>query len=438
MSNYVFYQMKLTALSPLAIGSGENANTDHDVIRDGSGEPFIPASSLAGVLRDMLPKDDADKLFGALSANASRIIVGDAFSLDTLKTGVTVRDSVALDEYKVARKGMKFDREIVEAGGEYEAILELPNKIESHAKDGSNDNTDYAALLDSLLSRAIRDGISVGAKTTRGYGRLAVKVKKVEKSGGDWYKFDPYCEDSWKSAATIHAASETDSNITTYTMQLKLKDALSIRSYDIEAVHGEDETAPDFTATVNSSGRPVIPGTSWAGAFRHRYAQFIEGADGAKEKAVRALFGWVNPKKKDAVNQTEERSADTQNSDKQEDVIQRSRITFSETVFEEGSYHIKQITRTAISRFSGGASDSALYTENTCYGGTGKMKICVKDITEEEKKLLEYCILDLHNGFLSIGGLGSVGRGLFEVTGLSINGKAYKVGEEGFTDAKQS
>lgn len=49
----------------------------------------------------------------------------------------------------------------------------------------------------------------------------------------------------------------------------------------------------------------------------------------------------------------------------------------------------------------------------------------LKGIEEAEKCriIIAAVLCDLHNGYLSIGGLSSVGRGIFEVTEMKLNGK---------------
>ena len=78
----------------------------------------------------------------------------------------------------------------------------------------------------------------------------------------------------------------------------------------------------------------------------------------------------------------------------------------------------KVLTRNAIDRFSGGAIDKGLFTEKTYYDGRTTLRISFTDkheLTENAAKTLAACITDLHYGFLSIGGLTAVGRGLFRI-----------------------
>lgn len=65
----VYYQLKLSQISPLRIGNGENDISDNDLMCDSRGIPFIPGSSMAGVLREKYEKlggKDPEKLFGII------------------------------------------------------------------------------------------------------------------------------------------------------------------------------------------------------------------------------------------------------------------------------------------------------------------------------------------------------------------------------------
>ena len=67
----VYYQLKMYQKSPLRVSSGDNEFTDSDLMLDGRGCPFIPGSSVAGVLRELcrtripsLSDKDIRTLFG--------------------------------------------------------------------------------------------------------------------------------------------------------------------------------------------------------------------------------------------------------------------------------------------------------------------------------------------------------------------------------------
>ena len=55
---HLYYKLVLKQMSPLRISTGDAEETDSDILKDKRGLPFVPGSSVAGVLRSML---DADK-----------------------------------------------------------------------------------------------------------------------------------------------------------------------------------------------------------------------------------------------------------------------------------------------------------------------------------------------------------------------------------------
>ena len=87
---------------------------------------------------------------------------------------------------------------------------------------------------------------------------------------------------------------------------------------------------------------------------------------------------------------------------------------------------MKVITRNSVDRFTAGTKDGALYTERTCYNGSCELDVFIRksDLTEAEKKASYLCavICDLNRGYLAVGGLTSVGRGMFTVENITING----------------
>ena len=71
----IYYKIELTADSSLTIGSGNDVISDHDVIVDNNGSPFIPATGIAGALRAHISKtfgdDSAVDIFGKIAKNNS-------------------------------------------------------------------------------------------------------------------------------------------------------------------------------------------------------------------------------------------------------------------------------------------------------------------------------------------------------------------------------
>lgn len=395
--NRRYYSFTTVLVSPLSLSSGLNENTDSDVLLDSRELPYIPATSIAGVLASRLDENDKKRLYGKIGRNGdneqSHIIFYDAQHTGQ-KATVTVRDSVAL-ENKVGKDGAKFDFEIVEPGAQFKTYIELDDTV------SDDDEALFLRQLAALNSGILR----FGRKTTRGYGQVKLNgVKRIAFTDSmKWLDFDMYDDGCWAGAEDI-ALKETSDDTDIIKLKLKLKSALSIRAYTTELPKGTDKNnPPDYKYLSikkddkHPNGIPVISGTTWAGAFRDRFTQFTD-------KATRdELFGYVEQGTKKT---------------------QKSKITFSESVFEDGSFEEKSITRNSIDRFSAATNDGALYTELTVFGGSTELTVTLPNGTDKNQKAAVLAaIADLHNGFMAIGGLTSVGRGLFEVETLSFNGE---------------
>ena len=394
MKRHVYYRIEMQLASPLSVGSGRNESTDHDVVRGKDGKPYIPASSIAGVFRHALENDKSlqNDIFGMISGNKSqnsKIIFYDGLLASECVT--SERDSVKL-EGKVGVDGAKFDMQVVETGATFVSFLELADQTETIDKQ-----------IDQMLYKLQVGVLRFGSKTSRGYG--TVKISQLKKAVFDldqssqldsWLDFDPYDDASWRNINT-HTLGEYYTGFMKITLKLKQKGALSIREYSTDvSINGD--TLPDYKhITLHDDDETgIVPGTSWAGAFRARYQEF------AGQEETDVLFGFVKEKSKNSSTQ-------------------KSRIIFSESQIERGTW--KTITRNSIDRFTATTKDAALYTERTLYNGETVLDIMVtEDITDKEKAILGAIILDLHHGFLSVGGLTSVGRGMFEIIGLTVNG----------------
>lgn len=384
-----YYKLVMQLKSPLSLGSGISDNTDSDVLLDSRGNPFIPATSLAGVIRHSLDVERAEELFGEIKndGHASSIIIYDAVYIEEKgKEGkISVRDSVKLID-KVAEDMGKFDFEVVETGAKFVGYIELVDC------DEYDDDTILEAIEKINLGL-----LRFGHKTSRGYGIVGIVQcqKQVFKEIDQWLDFDLFDENHWNNAEKITLRS--DLGITKITLSLKQRQcsAVSIRSY-ATAPSRKNDVAPDYVQLSLQDSTPVIPGTSWAGVFRERFTEFTD------EETCKELFGYIEKNKKDGIKK-------------------KSAIYFDESMILNAERKI--ITRNSIDRYTCGTNDGALYMEETVYNGNTELNILItKGQNSEVYSALMAVIADLDNGLLSVGGLSSIGRGLFTVEKLMVNG----------------
>lgn len=419
-----YYKIKFTLKSPLAIGDGSNYTTDRDIVRDSKGVPYIPASAIAGVSRAVFLKNEklVNKYFGKVDINTdatnsikikteeSKIIFYDAKMSDKIDYHLSVRDSVALDNYKTAIDGAKFDMEVLEPGVEFTTYIEQ-NVYEDSEKD----------IAREIAYWWLQNKIYLGGKVMRGYGAISdvsIYEKKFStyEDVSTWLSFDMYNEDCWANASEVVCDKICDDGMVSVLLKLKQNSGISIRKYTTKCSEDNGETMPDSEQLVihlNGDDMPVIPGTSWAGAFSHRMKELIP------ECIENDFFGSVVKNK--GKNKNKENNDKNGKQDKNKKI--RSKIRFGETQLKGAK--TKVMTRNAIDRFSGGTANQALFTEKTYYGGKGDLKIEIKKecLSENVEKALAAAITDLHMGFLAVGGLTAIGRGLFKVEEININEK---------------
>lgn len=431
-----FLKIRFHAAAPMIVGSGMARNTDNDVARDSRGLPYIPGSAVAGVIRDALKGSgapeisrylgDAENIAGtreefqrAPRITESRLVFYDA-TMDPEyrdKYRVSVRDGVGLNKFKNVKRGAKFDLEVLEPGVEFVTYAE--QNVESE------DDLDYLPyIVTALMSRPV----SFGAKSTRGYGRISdLQFRRMdfdftgdprdkEHSAREYLDFNMYDDKSWKNAEPVDGnVSRNDvDGVCILRLGLQLTGGISIRKYTA-AVNSKVEHLDFQQLTVRDVKTdkeiPVVPGTSWAGAFRHQIERLSPGAsvyhgsgNNGEDKIEHNYFGLV--------------SGDTK---------ERSDIYFSESQIRGGSDKI--LSRSSIDRFTGGAANGALFTEQVHYGGSTELEITFHrphasgGYTSDFLSTFAAACADLHEGILPVGGETSIGRGVFRIT--DINGKPF-------------
>lgn len=409
----IYYYIRFKLESPLSVGNGDDNLTDHDCIRNSNGDLFIPATSIAGVFSHYLNEEQRN-LFAPKSNNEylqSPYFISDAI-LTSSNVNMSIRDGVKLTENKTAEKSAKYNFEVIETGAEFDFRIELT------IRDG--DNADKMKKIVDILLNGFNSGeIVLGLKSKRGYGKVSlirVYKKSFDNDIDSLLKFNKYNVKNYDEY--ILKQENLNKNFDYLEVELEQIGGLSIRRYSSKAGEADFEH-------IKSNGTPVIPGTSWAGLIRgqvERYVNLIENQFNTKlDVNLDHWFGREKQKNSEAV---------------------ASNIIVEESIIE----HSKEITltRNKIDRFSGGASNRALFTEKAVFNGTTKLGIKIKkgitykdnELQEDSTKSTEYSkvennskivglialvLKDIDNGLIALGGQTSVGRGIFKIQSCKLN-----------------
>ncbi|NKQ37377.1 MAG: hypothetical protein HF973_17395 [Chloroflexi bacterium] len=419
-------------------GSETEGSTDMPLLYDAKDrrKPLLTGASIAGALRNYLreyekgyrwqedhtaeEKSWAEMLFGHLheqkpqQANTERrerssvhswLMVDDALGQfpDTgdpteFRDGVTIDPKTRTVQLDKNKKGKKFDLELLSAGTVFPISFELwinEDETNSHLLEA------FAIALHGLETGEI----GLGMRKRRGYGRCHVTGWQLSRYKMDdpaqivgWLTHDPANNQDFQpdiytlldvqpsisrkgKAFDIHAAFTLDGS-------------LFIRSYGNEK---NEADAVHLQSWRNGQEKPVLSGTSLAGALRARalkIANTLDKAEKAKD-IIASLFGGES---KDAVGL---------------ETLQSSRLLVRETTIEHGVTDLVQ-NRVSIDRFTGGARDTALFNEQPVWGKP-ETRITVDlrllNPTDADIGLLLLLLKDLWTGDLPLGGESSVGRG---------------------------
>lgn len=400
----IYYYVRMELLSPISIGNGDDLLTDHDCLRNSKGVPFIPGTSLAGVFSHYL-SDEMLALFTPKIGDEykqSPYYISDAnIVLDDKKRNVStsIRDGVKLKPDKIAEDGAKFDFEIVESSTKFDFRIEVI--VRDH------DNIDKMKKVVDVILHGLNSGeILLGYKSKRGYGKVKiedVKIKEFTKNSlEEMLLFDKYQMDKYDQYSIPDIDNENKYDY----MQVHLRQVggISIRKYSATA--GE----VDFEH-VTSNGKPVIPGTSWNGLIRRQIAEYLD--DDIISNCCVKINDWFGEvKKRDTTGRA-------------------SNIIIEESIIQDAKRI--QITRNKISRFSAGVSNRALFSEVSYFNGDTVLGIKVKKSIEEDPDnsriigLISLVIKDIDNGFIALGGQTAIGRGLFKVLKVTLNGNEFNL-----------
>lgn len=405
----IYMKGDLELMSPLIIGSGEDENTDIDVIRDWEGTPFIPGTSLAGAFRHYLTenymngKTIADQIFGERSklSKLSLFLFYDAVLKS--KANVLIRDGVHLDysTKTVVSKDIdqfsKYDFEILEAGQQFQFRMEAMRR--------NNSNTtanEFKDLIFTFLDSLQNEKISVGAKTRRGFGVLKLTNEQIlildmskPEIAKQWLTFD------WNSFTGNTNVPDLKKGILNSLNNIEeIKVTFNI-PYSILIRYYSEEYRNVDSSHISSNGKSIVPGTSWNGAIRHAAHQILLDL-GANETKIETL-------EKDLFGYAAEKDANSH----------ASNLTVKESVINNG-IELLTYTRNKVDRFTGGVVDAALFDEMPYYNGNVSLDINLK-LKDKEKEawkigLIKLAIRDIGTGIQPVGGDANIGRGILELS----------------------
>lgn len=439
--------------TPIAIGTGrEDIVTDAPVVRDVNGLPYIPATSLTGVIRHALRigKEDKNVVFGYHDKNGgqgSRLILTDAVMIGEEGNAMDGICNIPNDDFyshyieknvrqhvRITDKGVadterygKFDNEVVYKGTRFVFEMELlSDEIEVE---------DFENSLNQLYDETFR----IGGGTRCGYGKL--KVKKREQVTLDmmdakdrraYLKKSSSLSSPWEFENARVLGEERTSASTGWTKyELKLE-PLDFMLFGSGMGDDEADNTPmtDIVVEWNEQGKPcfskqktLIPATSVKGALAHRTAYHFNKrkgifAENLKSKEERNKYvGGCN----DAVQALFGASVD----DVANKRGKRGNVILSDVIQHE--VETKVFHHNKIDYFTGGTIDGALFQEKSIWG-KGKsyeLEILVDNnalADEDVKWAFEQSLKDLCEGLLPLGGVTGRGNGVF-VRKLNKNGE---------------
>lgn len=447
--------------SPLLIGSGENDwITDIKTVCDSNGYPYIPGTSLAGVLRDRLEEIYdaglvAELLGTADSTGQSLLNIADV-KLPQAK--LVERDGVAIDNLTgSAIDGAKFDYQLVERGAKGLLQIEVTLRrvhLESCAV--------YEEALQTICELLLQ-GVSVGAMSAKGLG-------KVKASSAGYYKFDFQAQGGtgyakWKKYLSVYnklAQAALENDRITWLLELEKElgaadyqavatapivkeDNLVLEAYFdlssalflkeeglnqevaallLKAAKPKDDTSAQEEKTnltgsqMKSLENFVIPGTSWKGVLR-----------GKAYKLLRKIAGKID-------NEASCNTLLEKLMGKSE--TRRSRLKIAETYIDKQALVLKPQTRNRIDRLTGATQKGALFVDVPAWKASEKtdlvkLQLEIENCQDAEAGLMLLLLRELWLGRLPLGGGKGIGRGVLKGTKAELNykGKKYTLGKDG-------
>lgn len=432
----------LQAATPLSISSGEESiMTDSLILLDVNNLPYIPGTTLAGVIRhivesknksvaeDIFGYHEGDKSHGSSILFTDAKIVGPDGVVDGIKAidfndefyslykYLPIRQHTRITDKGAVMKGAKFDEQIIPKGTRFCFEIELIG------------NEEQKNMLPELLKIISSKSFRIGGGSRSGFGM--VDIVSIQTTSLDLSKdMNLYLEKSssldesgnwieWKSESIV----SDDSTLIEYTLELKATDFVHFGSGHGDSDVDDSPLSEKFVIwkdnkpTIAESNH-IIPGSSIKGAVAHRVAYHYNkligayvgsGMFGKDNEAVKNLFG-------------SEGDMGTNGLINKKCGV----VLFSDMIENCYDKLPKVFNHVSINQFTSGALSGHLFSESTIYAKDRSYNLSIVlpgDTYDKYVKALELSLKDICIGLLPLGGFVNRGHG-------SFIGKLLKNGEE--------
>ena len=435
---------KLVALTPISVGGlGEGEHVDLELAEDGTGCCYVPGTSLAGPMRAWLASRLDGKenhplirsLFGYVDGNdgqASALFIHDS-PIKEKDVRRERRHGIAINEKTgTTKENFFYTRALLPQGTSLTLRMELDIL--------SKDDPAPGALI-SVIDALQRGEIRFGAAKTRGMGKMKLepnpKIYYYDFSNANaldqWLRREPAAVcglEKFKEKFKENLPKLETARTYTITIHWRAASPVMVKA-------GRDGVETDMLPLMSGVGKegklaPVIPGSSIKGVLR--------------AQARRILNTLFNPPEKPKEADDEERwdilkdlfgSKERAGRLRVDDVYYHQAIPFEDWLDEkintseeqeQGKIDMNSITErrqhVAIDRFTGGASNRALYSARPVKreGKWDPITLTLDNATEQELALLKLLVRDLKDGYIPIGFGSRRGLGEIEVDNLIYEG----------------
>ncbi len=418
----IILECDLVLETPAHFGNGDASEmTDLPVATDfyDGKTPVLTGASIAGALRSYLVTREkgyreaeiaGDKssfaaiLFGGSKGDdkgkQSPLIIEDAFGQGE-SFATEAREGVSINaQSRTAEDKKLYSRQLWEAGTTFGLRFELL------LNEKTDENENRKRALVTALGGFNNGSITIGARKRRGYGRVSAKNWRAHtydlstKAGIlDWLKngsspLTGALSSVLATALGVTLLSEDQRREFRLDAEFTLEGSMLIRG------SGAEDVGPDMQhlhSKRKGNPVPIISGTSLAGALRARAEKIANTITQKKHednvrKLIDGMFGSDN-----AANGHP----------------QASRLIVSESEIAGATNDLVQ-NRVSIDRFTGGALDTALFTQAPVFKTDKtlvKIDLRLQNPKDCEVGMLMLLLKDLWTSDLVIGGEANVGRG---------------------------